>query len=302
MARRARDAHKGHFGRVLVIGGSRGMIGAPALAANAALRGGAGLVTVACPRSIQLTVAALCPCATTIPLPDGPDGLFVPHLAIETLRALHMFDSAGMPSVVAVGPGLGRSDRRFDAQVVRLISAFSAANVPVVVDADALHAMRIAGDDGRAGWDHSRHPRVILTPHAGELARLAGVSRTAVDQDRRGFAVRMARELASGMASPANVGCVVALKGAGTIVADGSSMYVNKTGNPGMATGGSGDVLTGVIAALAAQGMSEFDAATLGVYVHGLAGDLAAKDKGQVSLIAQDVIDYLPEAFKRVVK
>ncbi len=298
LAPRKPDAHKGDFGRVLIIGGSRGMIGAPALAANAALRTGAGLVIVAVPRSIQLAVATLCPCATTIPLPEGPDGLLVPHITLETLRAHHLFEPGGAPSVVAIGPGIGRSDRRFDAQLVSLAGAFGTANVPAVLDADALHAIRIAGDDARAGWDQSRHYRTILTPHAGEMARLAGVSRTAVDQDRAGFATRIAREMSGGSEFPQHQ-LVVVLKGRGTLVTDGASLYVNRTGNSGMATGGTGDVLTGVIAALVAQGLSTFDAAALGVHLHGLAGDLAVRERGQISLIATDLLEYLPASLRK---
>jgi hydroxyethylthiazole kinase-like uncharacterized protein yjeF len=295
---RKNDAHKGDFGHVLIIGGSRGMIGAPALAANAALRAGAGLVVVAAPRSVQLAVATLCPCATSIPLPEGPDGLIVPHLALETLRAHRLFDPGRAPSVVAIGPGLGRSDRRFDAQLVSLITAFGTINVPTVLDADALHAIRLAGDDGRAGWNNTRHYRTILTPHAGEMAGLHGVSTAAVQNDRQGFAVRTAREMSGGSEFPQHQ-LVVVLKGAGTLVTDGASLYVNRTGNPGMATGGTGDVLTGVIAAFVAQGLSTLDAASLGVHVHGLAGDLAARERGRVALIATDLIDFLPAALQK---
>lgn len=292
------DAHKGDFGRVLIIGGSRGMIGAPALAANAAIRAGAGLVIVAAPRSVQLAVATLCPCATTIPLPEGPDGLLVPHMTLETLRAHRLFEPGGSPSVIAIGPGIGRGDRRFDAQLVSLACAFGTANVPTVLDADALHAIRLAGDDGRAGWDQSRHYRTILTPHAGEMARLAGVSRAAVDQDRTGFAVRIAREMCGGSEFPQHQ-LVVVLKGRGTLVTDGASLYVNRSGNPGMATGGAGDVLTGVIAALVAQGLPTLDAAVLAVHLHGLAGDLASGQRGQISLIATDLIEFLPAALRK---
>lgn len=274
------------------------MIGAPALAANAALRAGAGLVVVAVPRSVQLAVATLCPCATSIALPEGPEGLLVPHLTLETLRAHRVFDRGGAPSVVAVGPGLGRSDRRFDAQVVSLVSSFGTANVPAVLDADALHAIRLAGEDRRAGWDNTRHYRTILTPHAGEMARLHSVSTSAVQQDRLGFAARTAREMFGGSGFPQHQ-IVVVLKGAGTIVTDGASLYVNRTGNPGMATGGTGDVLTGVIAAFVAQGLSTLDAAALGVHVHGLAGDLAARERGRVSLMATDLIDFLPAALRK---
>lgn len=303
---RRRDAHKGSFGRVLVIGGSRGMIGAPALVANAALRSGAGLVTVACPRSIQLQVATLCPCATTLPLAEDGQGRIDPREVEGQLRELGLLDESDAPTVAAIGPGLGRGDASFDAGLTALCHAFGDdARVPVVLDADALNAMhRGSGPGGGdaaamrtgAGWDRALHFRTIITPHPGELGRMHGVSAGEVQADREGFAVRTAREMSGGEDHP-DYRAVVVLKGAGTIVTDGHSLFVNRTGNAGMATGGSGDVLTGVISGLLAQGMSGLEAAMLGVQVHGRAGDLAARRLGQLSLVATDLIEFLPFAF-----
>ena len=293
---RLKHAHKGDFGRVLVIGGSRGMIGAPALVANAALRSGAGLVTVACPASIQQAVATLCPCATTIPLAETKDGL------IDPVKALKYFDTAAMlggdsaPTVLAAGPGLGQGPPRFDRCWVELFRAFAQqASIPTVLDADALNAIARTRNEmtGRVGTN------CVITPHPGEMARLRGISTASVQKNRGKVAVAAARWLADG-GDHANKGDppVVILKGADTVVTDGLRIYTNKTGNPGMATGGSGDALTGVIAALIGQGISRFDAAVLGVHVHGRAGDLAAKEIGELSLVATDLIDYLPRAFR----
>jgi NAD(P)H-hydrate epimerase len=283
----------------LVIGGSRGMVGAPAMVSNAALRSGAGLVTVACPRSIQLTVAGLCPCATSIALPENDDGCVSPGESQQYLRKLGLLDAAGAPSVVAAGPGLGHGDRRYSEAMVGLLLAFAeTARTPVVLDADALNALATSGAVGetRPASD-SGTGSLILTPHPGEMARLHGVSTPTVQADREGYAVRTARMMTP-EGRPREGQTVVVLKGAGTVVTDGERCCVNRTGNPGMATGGSGDVLTGVIAGLVGQGMSTFDAAVLGVHVHGLAGDLAAKGLGQISLIATDLIDFLPKAWQ----
>lgn len=296
---RAKDAHKGDFGRVLVIGGSRGMIGAPTLVANAALRSGAGLVTVACPRSIQPAVATLCPCATTLPLPEDAQGTIDPRQAMEDLHDHGLLNEPTAPSVVAIGPGIGRGDSAFDAALTQLINSFGDdARAPVVLDADALNVLHKSVGDG-AGWDRALHFRTVITPHPGELARMHGVSTAEIQADRQEYAVKTAREMSGGKDHP-DYRAVVVLKGAGTIVTDGVNLYVNKTGNPGMATGGSGDVLTGIIAGLIAQRMSGIHSAALGVHLHGLAGDLAARSLGKVSLIATDLINHLPYAFKKL--
>lgn len=257
------------------------MIGAPSLAANSGLRSGAGLVTVAVPTGIQQTVAALVPCATSVALPQTAAGL-INDDGEALARAISQAD------VIAFGPGLGAGDAVLDARWHRLLTACSVK--PVVIDADALNLLSRLDPAAR------RVPgaRWVLTPHPGEMARLVGRSTAGVQEDRIGSAMRCSEQLNAGGEH------VVVLKGAGTLVTDGQRVFENETGNPGMATGGTGDVLTGVIAALIGQGLALFDAAVLGVHVHGLAGDLAAKELGEVSLIASDLIAYLPAAFRKV--
>lgn len=305
LARRRDDAHKGDFGRVLIIGGSRGMIGAPALAANAALRAGAGLVTVACPASIQLAVATLCPCATTIPLPEDRAGLLRPMEAARALSARGTLRGSagdvGEFDVVAAGPGLGRGDDAFNAawlNLLRLICKTAAR--PLVLDADGLNALPVLGGGDavvRTLAECGLH-RAVLTPHPGEMARLRGVTASDVQKSRERIAIDTARMLSTARAqATAGNRAIVLLKGAGTVVTDGWQLYVNRSGNPGMATGGSGDVLTGVVAALVGQGLSRFDAAVLGAHVHGRAGDLAAAERGRVGMTASDLLEFLPAAF-----
>lgn len=274
------------------------MIGAPALAANAALRSGAGLVTVACPASIQQAVATLCPCATSIPLPEDAQGMISPAKALKLLDGLGLLDGEAAPTVVAAGPGLGLGGAAFKRAWVKLLVAFTCrAGVPAVIDADGLNNIApLGGEEASAGTN--RLCKTVLTPHPGEMAQLLGMTSTEVQRARQQVVVDTARLMSSNCGTHQEEDrAVVVLKGAGTLVGEGVRLYVNKTGNPGMATGGSGDVLTGVIAALIGQGMSRFDAAVLGVHVHGLAGDLAAKAMGQISLTASDLINYLPNAF-----
>jgi ADP-dependent NAD(P)H-hydrate dehydratase len=300
---RAADSHKGDFGRVLVMTGSVGMAGAPALVGLGALRGGAGLVTIAVPRAVQATVTALCPCATTIGLPETPDGQIDPEGARRVFLERGMLADSGRglapPDVLVTGPGVGRGSPVYGAAFWDLINAFrNGPLVPAVIDADALNLAKRATRQTPGGWDAQYHFRTVITPHPGEMARLHDASTGEVQADREGFAVRTARMMAAQRDEP-DYTPVVVLKGAGTIVTDGNRIYVNDTGNPGMATGGSGDVLAGVIGALVGQGMEIFDAAVTGVYVHGLAGDIAARRLGEVSLIATDIIATLPEAFLR---
>jgi NAD(P)H-hydrate epimerase len=261
LPRRPRDAHKGTFGTVLVIAGSEGMLGAAILCARGALRGGAGLVRAALPRALMAPFTVAVPAATTLPRrADGGRSLL------------------GGASAVVVGPGLGAgaATRRLVLAVLR------AAAVPVVLDADALNALAplrtiLPG----------RSPKVI-TPHPGEAARLLGTSAAAVQRDRRAAALGLR----------ARSGAVVVLKGAGTICTDGARLYVNRTGNPGLATGGTGDVLAGLIGALLAQGMAPLAAACLGAHVHGRAGDLVARRLSPAGLCAED----LPLAIAEVLR
>ena len=250
------DSHKSDYGRVLIVAGSRGYAGAAILCGRAALRGGAGLVTVACPHEVQDVVAAGDPCYMTTTLTDWCTDL-------------------PTADVAAVGPGLGRSPAVL-AMIREWMDCFAG---PLVLDADALAAV-VAGRI-------AREVPAVLTPHPGEFAALRGTSVAEVQANREASAVEYA----------AREGVVLLLKGAGTIVTDGRRIAVNDTGNPGMATGGSGDVLTGLIAALLAQSLPPFEAAMLGASIHGKAGDLAAERFGEVSLIASDLIDFLPAAF-----
>lgn len=266
---RADDAHKGDVGRIMVVGGrldETAMVGAPALCANAALHGGAGLVQVVAPREALASVITMAPCATGRALP-GPEGPSLTELAI----------SFGA-DVVAVGPGLAPAVDR--ACVAELLANFSGN---VVIDADGLNLLAAMGG-WQAAWPH----QVILTPHPGEMKRLlAGRGIDLPPSQRTEAAVQLSRAC----------GSIVIHKGAGTVVTDGERVYVNASGNSGMATGGSGDVLTGVIAALLGQKMLPFEAAVLGVYVHGLAGDMAAEELGRLSLTALHLIEYLSDAF-----
>ncbi|MFN0198427.1 MAG: NAD(P)H-hydrate dehydratase [Planctomycetaceae bacterium] len=269
---RERTGHKGSYGRVLIIAGSRGMSGAAALAGSAALRGGAGLVYVATAESLIPIVAGIEPSYLTIPLPEDAQG----KISVGAQRVL--WPLLSQYDAIAVGPGLGQSDDLF--MLVQWL--YQTVSVPLVCDADALNLLsRLAGRLPKAAG-----PR-ILTPHPGEFSRL---SRTAVDTiaaQRSELAGRYAKEN----------GIVLVLKGAGTVITDGTRTAVNTTGNPGMATGGTGDVLTGLIAALLAQQIEPFAAAQLGVYLHGLAGDLAAAELSEPGLIASDLPRYLGRAW-----
>lgn len=268
---RAADAHKGTFGRVLVVAGSRGMSGAAVLCASAALRGGAGLVRLALPTSQLPIAAAANPCYMTSPLPENDQG----QLAFSgTGELLELVRSS---TVTALGPGLGRGD-----EVGQVIAAvLEHPGPPLVLDADALHAL-IPRLDLLA---RQRRP-LVLTPHPGEFAALTG-SGVPRPEQRQEQALHFA----------ATHGVTLVLKGHRTVITDGRRLALNSTGNPGMATGGSGDVLTGLIAALLAQGLDSFAAAQLGVYLHGLAGDLARAELGEVGMIASDLLHYLPRAF-----
>ncbi len=274
LAPRPTEGHKGTFGRVLIIAGSVGMTGAAALSGRAALRAGAGLVRVATSRSALPIVAAIEPCYTTLPLAEDDDGRI-------SAKALHAILNAVQENdVVAVGPGLGQSDG-LRSIVETLVQQ---QDLQLLIDGDGLNNL-----SRLPGWPTKCKAQVILTPHPGEMKRLwSGLFRDEMPKDRQETTVRMAQA----------TGATVALKGAGTIVTDGRRVYVNTTGNPGMATAGSGDVLTGLTAALVGQGLSRLDAATLGVYLHGMAGDIASNRLGQISLMATDILDALPEAFK----
>jgi len=268
--RRRPDVHKGQVGRVVVVGGSPGLTGAAALACAGALGAGAGLVTAAVPAGLNPVFEEKLTEVMTFCLPDSDLGCVAEEAAGTLL------ESAQRWNAWAVGPGLGRGDG-IPGLVARLVSEIAS---PIVVDADGLWAL------SRVPWPERTGPPAVLTPHAEEMGRLAGLAA----RDVRGRPVAMA----SGWSR--EKGCCTVLKGAPTLVAspDGRVSF-NVTGNPGMATGGAGDVLTGVIAALQGQGLDPFDASRLGVYLHGLAGDLAAREAG-VALTAGDLAGRLPAA------
>jgi len=278
LAARKPDAHKGDFGKVCIVGGSIGMSGAAAIAGRAALRAGAGLVRVATPRSVLPIVAAIEPSYTTIPLPEDDAGCISADAVGLVLQLAQQNDVMAFGPGVRVAPGVrGVLDMLIAQEGVRL-----------VIDADGLNCLAKNTD-----WVERRKAHLILTPHPGEMNRMWDrLFREPMPEDRTAQAAALAKKTA----------CTVVLKGAGTVVTDGSRVYVNTTGNPGMATAGCGDVLTGVITALAGQGLDDFDAAVLGVYIHGLAGDIAAEKVGQVSLITTDIIDSLGEAFLQHLK
>ena len=260
---------------MLIVAGSRGLTGAAALCSRGALRAGAGLVTLAVPSGVQELMARKLTEVMTAPLPQTS----AQTISVAALRSSERL--LRRATVLAIGPGLSRhpQTQRF---VRRLLPRLQC---PCVVDADALNAL---ADEPSSLAHLPGH--VIMTPHPGEMGRLIGKSTAWIQPRRQSAAHAFARRH----------GVVVVLKGHRTVVADpDGAVYVNTTGNPGMASGGMGDVLTGMIAALIPQTRSLFDAARLGVYLHGLAGDLAARRRGSVGLIASDLVDTIPQAIRR---
>jgi len=269
---RPAESHKGTFGTVIVVGGNPLMPGAPALCAAGALRSGVGLVKIASHPSVLPASISIEPSATGVAL-NGRDDL-------EQINAA---DPKGA-AVLAVGPGLGTGD-----WATRIVTTLVRGTRPMVFDADALNVLAVRGDLHRGA-----PAPLVLTPHPGEFARMArplGIHDSPTDRDTRPTA---AAKLAHAHRA------VVVLKGQHTIVTDGRRMYINTTGNPALATAGSGDVLTGAIAALMAQGLSAFDAAQLGAYLHGLAGDIWKQQHGPSGLTARDLANLLPAAFQRM--
>lgn len=275
---RKRDAHKGDFGRVLILAGSSGMHGAAHLAGMAALRAGAGLVTLAVPEKIYSVVARREAEIMVRALPSTPQGTLSPRAFGPLMKLLQNQD------VLAVGPGLSRN-----AGTVKLVRRLmKSVKCTVVLDADALNAF-----EGDAAALKVLEGRSVLTPHAGEYRRVFSHKPS---DNRKG-------RIQDACSAARITGACVVLKGFQTVVAEpAGNFFVNTTGNPGMATAGTGDVLTGVLAGILAQGFSLYDAARFAVYLHGGAGDLAAEKQGEISLTASDVLDFLPKAFKKCVR
>ena len=263
LPRRDRAGHKGDYGRLLLVAGSLGYTGAPVLAAQGALRTGAGLVFLGVPENVYPIVAVKCTCAMPFPLPED-------CAALE--KKAESCDAA------LIGPGLGQEEetRRM---LLRFISRFAG---PLVVDADGINALA-----GHIDILDGRQAPTVLTPHEGEFARLTGCALPVEDRKEAARAFAQAHR------------CVLVLKGSGTVTAlPGGEVFVNATGNPGMASGGSGDVLAGMIAALLGQGFEAGWSAYTAVCLHGRAGDLAAQRLGEYAMTAQDLLDALPQAVK----
>lgn len=270
--RREPDAHKGRFGHVLVLAGSTGFAGAACLAAEAALRCGAGLVTLGVPSSLLPVVATKLTACMTHPFREVPGGAF----ALGALPEILAF--AQRCTVVALGPGIGR--HRSTAKLVHAL--IRTLGKPLVLDADGLNAL-----EGEAAVLKDARAPVVITPHPGEMARLTGLATRDIQARRQEVATAFARQHS----------VVVALKGHRTVVTDGRQVYVNETGNPAMASGGTGDVLTGLVAGLLAQGLAPFPATCLAVNLHGLAGDIAAAEAGTPAVTTTDLLNCLGRAF-----
>ena len=277
-------SHKGTYGRVLVVAGSTGMTGAAALASKAALRAGAGLVTLATPTHLNPILEGLLPEVMTLPLPETDAG----SLAISGVSTILGF-AEKTKSVLAIGPGLSQNP-----ETVTLVQQLVRENqeqglgLRMVIDADGLNALAQAREHLSL-----LDAEVVLTPHPGEMARLTHTAVSTLEVDRIGTAQHFASEH----------GVTLVFKGAPTVTATpNGDVWINSTGNPGMATGGMGDVLTGVIAGLMAQGVSSERAGALGVYIHGSAGDIAAEKLGMHGLIASDVLKAVPEAISLLIQ
>lgn len=270
---RPEDAHKGTFGRITLFGGSPGMSGALCLAGTAALRSGSGLVRTVSAQSTQPVIAAFEPCLMTAVLAGDETGLRPPERSTVSMLLADQ-------DAVGCGPGLGTSDGAV--QLLRILLTDTA--VPLILDADALN---ICARHNLLSWPQRRASQIVITPHPGEFARLTAVP-VQEQQQRR---LRLASEFAR------LHGIIVVLKGPRTIVTNGTRHYINETGNSGMATGGSGDVLTGIITSLTGQGIPAFESACHAVHVHGLAGDIAAARLTPRAMIASDLLQTLPEAW-----
>ncbi|MDP1809645.1 MAG: NAD(P)H-hydrate dehydratase [Actinomycetota bacterium] len=274
---RRTDAHKGDCGRVLVLAGSVGMTGAAAMSSLAALRIGAGLVTLGIPESLNDILETKLTEVITKPLPETPGRTIRAKAADQIMEMIPATDA------VLIGPGLSTHP----GTVTLARQLVTAVPAPMVIDADGLNALV-----GKTDLLAKRPGPTIMTPHPGELGRLLGISTEAVQSDRLTAAAKAADAWQA----------TVILKGARTIIAGGGCLHINPTGNPGMATAGTGDVLAGMVAGLVAQGLPPYPASVLAVYLHGRAGDLAARKTTELALIATDLLDYLPTAIRELKK
>lgn len=271
LPKRNRDSHKGNFGRIGIIAGSRGMIGSAYLSAMAALRSGSGLVYNIVPKSLHEIFSIKLIESIIIPVEDNNTGHFILNSVNEVEKAIENKD------VLAIGPGIGVDSERTEFIQNILVNY----NGPIVLDADGINCL-------------SKNPVIltkrksptIITPHPGEMSRLLNINIGKIQENR----VKYSKNISN------KYNIITVLKGANTVVTNGKDIYINSTGNPGMATAGSGDVLTGIIASFIGQGIDPYKAAILGVYIHGLAGDLAKVQKGECGLIARDILENIPSA------
>ncbi|MBI4373147.1 MAG: NAD(P)H-hydrate dehydratase [Candidatus Omnitrophica bacterium] len=278
LGRRPKTSHKGDYGRVFVLAGSRGLSGACYLTSMAILRSGAGLVTVGVPKSLATPLARRFTEAMTLPLLETSEGTLNSSAFNPIRRFLKGQD------ILTIGPGLSLNAKT--QTLIRKLVRHS--DKPMVLDADGLNAF-----EGKTSLLRGVKSPMILTPHAGEFVRLFGGKTPKTDDERKKRALEVAKKYE----------VILVLKGHHTVVASPQGkIYLNKTGNPGMATGGSGDILAGVIAAMLAQKIKPFQAACFGVFIHGLAGDLAAEVKGEISLVAGDILNALPLAFQKILR
>lgn len=290
LEKRDPDSHKGDFGRVFVIAGSTGLTGAAYLCSKSVLRSGTGLVTLGIPATLNAIMEVKLTCVMTYPLPDTGSGNFAKSAKEDILKFAKGFD------VVVIGPGMSQS-----CETQELIcDLLRELELPIVIDADGLNAICNKTDILNEAKND-----VVITPHPGEFSRLMNIQSTSeVQNDRLSSAKNFIKKVCCegfNISENREKDLVLVLKGNKTIVINDEKYYVNTTGNPGMASGGSGDVLSGIIAALIGQGYPAYDAAQLGVYIHGLAGDNAARHLGETSLIATDIIDFLPKTFDSLI-
>ena len=277
LPKRSNNSQKSDYGKVLIIAGSRGMTGAAYLASEAALKSGAGLITLACPESINAVLENKTTEVMTLPLSDN-NGYFSSSASSEIINKTDSFDA------VLIGPGLGRTDdvQEFVKTVIKN------CDVPVIVDADALYAVAQEKDVLRDCTCD-----LIFTPHAMEMSRLTGLDISYIEENR----IQVSKEFSE------ETGAVLLLKGHHSIVtAPSLTQYINSTGNSGMASGGSGDVLAGIIASFVARGVDTAIASAMGAYIHGMAGDIAKEYYGEESLSANNILECLPEAFCRILQ
>jgi len=273
------DTHKGNYGKILVLAGSSGMTGAACLSSLAVLKSGAGLVYLGIPKSLSSVVESKLTEVITVPLPETKQET----VAAEAFKKIK--DVSDRCDFLLIGPGLSMNSST--QKLVRKLVL--SVKQPILLDADGLNAF----ENNVELLKKRNTESLILTPHLGELSRLLNISVQKIKDNRENFAKDFTREFS----------LTLVLKGYQTIVVSGGGgIYINDTGNPGMATAGSGDVLSGVIAGLRVQGLNDFEAASLGVYIHGRAGDIAANTKSEISLIAGEILESLPVVFKEVIQ